>query len=109
MTPAQARDSYRRSMVNGETVTLRRAATAYPNIRARAVNFSPEELIGGVEQGERKLIVLAEDLVSAAFPLPIQRGDKIVLRGKVLNIEDADDSTRRIAGELIAIDVRALG
>lgn len=114
MTPDEARDSYRRAMdVAGETILIRRYTGAGTNrprfdatVRARVVDYVPHELIGTVVQGDRKLIVLVEDMVAAQIPLDLRAGDKVVVRGKELNIQAADDNTRRIAGELIAYELQ---
>lgn len=106
---------YRRQMdAHGETVTLRRnnAAPSLPteqNLKARVIGYQPDELIGGINQGDRKVIILAEDITT--FPLPFKTGgtDKIVVRGKPLNIGVVDDSTRRIGDTLIAYEIRATG
>lgn len=116
MTPDQLRGSYRRMIAIGEWVTIRRFTGAGANrpkfdleVRARVMEYSPAELVGGIIQGDRKLIVLAQDLTDGGFTLPLRKGDKAVVRGKELNVEGADDSTRRAAGELIAIDVQVRG
>lgn len=117
MTPDEARDSYRRAMdVAGETILIRRYAGAGANrprfdapVRARVMDYVPHELIGSIVQGDRKLIVLAEDMVAAQIPLDLRAGtnDKVVVRGRELTIKAVDDSTRRIRGELIAFEIQA--
>jgi hypothetical protein len=117
MTPEAARRSYCKMIVAvGEVVTLSRnngsgvpPTMAY--VRARVVGSKPEELVGGIKQGDRHLIVLAEDVETSGFPVPFKTGglDKVIVRGKALNISVVDDSTRRIAGTLIAYDITATG
>lgn len=117
MTPAQARSTYRRMMgLVGETVLIRRYTGTGANrprfdaeVTARVTEYEPKELTGTIQQGDRKLIVLAEDLMQAQFPTPIKKGDKAVVRGKELNIEAPDDNTRRIDGELIAYELQVRG
>lgn len=77
--------------------------------RARVVGYEPEEIVGTIEQGDRKLIALAEDLASGAFAAGIRKDDKAVVRGKELNIEAVDDNTRRVAGVLIAYELQVRG
>lgn len=108
-------DSYRILMDEiGETVTLRRnnpapAAATEQTVKARVSGYQPEELVGGINQGDRKVIILAEDITT--FPVPFKTGgtDKIIVRGKTLNIGVVDDSTRRIGDTLIAYEIRATG
>lgn len=117
MTAAAAGASYRRMMTDrGETVALRRYSGSGPDrpwfdAEARAVvsGYRPEELAEGIVQGDQKLIVLAEDLVAAQFPLPLLKGDKAIVRGRMLNIEAADGNTRRVAGVLIAWELQVRG
>ena len=117
MTPEALKASYRRAMNEaGETVKIRRYTGAGSNrpwfeceVMARVTGFEPEELVGAIVQGDRKLIVLAEDLIAAQFPLPIVKGDRAIVRGKELNIEAADDSTRRVAGVLVAYQLQVRG
>lgn len=100
----------------GETITIRRYTGAGPNrpffeasVMARVVGYEPHELIGTIQQGDRKLIVLAEDLIDAQFALPVTTNDKAVVRGKELQIMAADDSTRRVGADLIAYELQARG
>jgi hypothetical protein len=117
MTPEQARASYRRMMaVAGETVLIRRYTGTGANrprfdaeVRARVTEYEPKELVGGIEQGDRKVVLLAEDLERAQFATPLRKGDKAVVRGKELNIEAPDNNTRRVQGELIAYELQVRG
>lgn len=119
MTPDQVRSAYRRMLTQtGETVTIRRftgTGTARPwfdaDVQACVVDYQPSELVGTIAQGDRRLIVLHEDLVDAQFPLPIGVGPnwKVVVRGKELQIKSVDENTRRIAGALVAYEIQAGG
>ncbi|MEP9389656.1 hypothetical protein [Mesorhizobium sp. KR9-304] len=117
MTPDEAKDAYSRAMdVAGEAIVIRRytgTGQGRPffdaSVRARVVDYEPHEIIGAIKQGDRKLIVLAEDMIAAQIPLDLHNGDKAVVRGKELNIEAADDSTRRMQGVLIAYELQVRG
>jgi|SRR5215207_5533301 len=115
MTPDVAKGMYRRMMAAGESITLRRnvsggspiVSQAFP---AKIVAYSEDELVAGIDQRSRKVIVLAEDVYKSGFPLPIRKGDKVVSHGRALNIEDIDDDTRRAdGGILIAYGFRVMG
>lgn len=116
MTPDEIKASYRRAMDEaGEVVTFRRytgAGSARPyfdaEVRARVMDYTPDELVGTIVQGDRKLILLAEDMIAAQVPPP-RKGDKIVVRGKELNIEAPNDNTRRVQGVLIAYELQVRG
>ena len=117
MTPEAAKASYRRALnAAGQTVFIRRYTGSGENrphfdapVMARVTGYEPDELVGTIQQGDRKVIVLADDLIAAHIPLDLKKGDKVVVRGKELNIEVADDSTRRIQGVLIAYELQARG
>lgn len=116
MTPDDAKNSYRQLLTeHGELVTLRRftgtgsppSHTDYPSsggIRARVRGYKPEELVGGIVQGDSEVILLAEDVTASAITLPLVAGanDWVVIRSKQHIIKRIDDNTRRIADELIA-------
>src|SRR4051812_27763634 len=77
--------------------------------RARVIGYTPQELTGTIQQGDRKAIVFAQDLVDAGFLLPVTTNDKLVVRDRELQIIAADHSTRRDEDVLIAIEIQARG
>ena len=120
MTPAAVKASYRRAIDQyGEPIYIRRYSGAagpgrsvvdYGPIQARVVGFEPQEFIGAIVPGDRKIIAMAEDVDAKEVPLPLAPGaDKIVYRGRELTLKAADASTRRISGELIAYELTAGG
>lgn len=117
MTPDQCKSAYRRALaIAGEPVAIRRYTGTGQNrpyfdaeVRARVTDFEPHELVGGIVQGDRKLVALAEDLERAQFPLPLKKGDKAIVRGRELSIEAPDDNTRRVQGVLVAIEMQVRG
>ena len=116
MTPESARNMYRRLIASGEEIKLRRytgTGASRPfadySLRAKVAGYSPEEIVGNIQQGDRNIIALAEDVFNAQFPVPVTPNDKVIVRGKELAIMSIDDSTRRIGGELIAYQIQARG
>lgn len=117
MSVAATKAHYARSLK--EWVTLRRfiAGTTGSNrprfdaegVRARTVGYEPHELVGAIVQGDRKMIVYADDLIAKGFALPVTNNDVVLVRGKQLSILAADDSTRRVDGVLIAIELQVRG
>lgn len=110
------KESYRRALGEFEPVFIRRytgAGTNRPKFDAacagRVVGYTPQELIGGIVQGDRKLIVFHDDLVTAGFPLPITTSDKAVVEGRELAIFAPDRSTRRVGGVTIAYELQVRG
>ena len=112
MNPIAARAMYRRQLqAHGETITLRRIvpneSTLEATALAKVTGYTPDELVGGIIQGDQRAIVLAEDVAAGAIPLPLKTGDKLVYMGRVLNVQFL--ALRRVAGETIAYDITARG
>lgn len=75
--------------------------------RAIVKGYQPDELTGGIVQGDRKILLSAEDLIGPAWPVPPMVGDQIVVRNRLMRINTVDDSTHRYAGALNAYELRA--
>jgi hypothetical protein len=81
--------------LHGETVTLRRytAPTGNPrpkiDVTARALVrvISNPQLVGEVSQDETHISLSPTAVTAAAWPLPVQSGDKIVVQGIERNID----------------------
>lgn len=117
MSPDYLRGVYRR-MINdrGETIVHRRYTGVGPTrpkfdveVMAVVVGYEEKDYVGSISVGDRKVILLVEDLVEAQLSLPVTTNDKLVVRGKELAIIAADDSSRRVAGELIAYELQCRG
>lgn len=117
MTPDEARAMYRDQIdLYGEDIAIRRyvgTGTSRPysekTCRARVLGDAPKELVGGITQGDRKIIILAEDLEGYSPVFTVIKSDKAIVRGAELAIMGIDDSTRRIAGTLIAYELQVRG
>lgn len=123
MTPAEIKADYA-AMMNerGETVTIRRFTGTGANrpyfdaeIMAVVQSYSPELLAGSLTEATKKAIVLAQDLIDAQWPIAantnrlIVESDVIFVRGKSHVILAADDATRRVATEIVAIELQLKG
>lgn len=110
----RAAAAYKQAMnVAGETIAIRRFSGTGPSrtssdtsVQARVIDFTPEELVGNIVQGDRKVICLVDTLSSL---LPITTKDGVVIRGKELAIKAIDDNARRVGGTLIALELRVGG
>lgn len=117
MTPETAKGIYRRRIGKGETVYIRRYTGTGTNrprydapVRARVMGYEAKDLVGIIQQGDRHVIFLAEDLIAAQFALPLTTSDKAVVKGRELAIIAPDDATRRAdGGVLIAFDLQVRG
>ena len=68
--------------------------------------ISPPSSCGTIQQGDRNVIALAEDLVSI---MPVTPTDKLIVRGRELAIMGVDDSSRRVGDVLIALEMQVRG
>lgn len=100
---------YRRLVdLHGEEVTLSRGATA-ATVTARVTGLSSDELISGIDQRNRKVILLAEDLEAEGWPDRPKLNDRLTVRGRTMTVDMVDDDTRRVAGTLIAYELTVIG
>ncbi len=86
--------------MKGEMVTFRRLPSTDATVRAKVSGYSPDELGGGIQQGDRKILVNASDI---PFEQGLKRGDKAILmaEGRLLNISIVDAWSMRAAGILL--------
>ena len=62
---------------------------------------------GAITQGDREILVMADDLAAGGFPLPVQKGDKIAAAtGEKMHVISADALKRSVAG---CIEIQAAG
>jgi hypothetical protein len=113
---APSRETFSRECEQkGEVVTVRRVNPTGPateaTARALVSGYLAEELVGGINQGDRKITLAVEDLERKGFPLPLKSGstDSLIIRGRKMTITEIDDSTFRVAGQLIALRMRVTG
>lgn len=86
--------------MKGEMVTFRRLPNTDVTVRAKVSGYKPDELGGGIMQGDSKILVNASDL---PFDPALRLGDKVlpVADGRLLNIQIVDARTMRAADVLI--------
>lgn len=97
---------------DSEMITFKRmgATPLSIPIRARVIGYRPEELTGGIIQGDRRVFILAADATAAGIPQPIRKdSDALLIRGTLVTIKSVDDSTWRNSGELMAYELRVAG
>ena len=100
MTPAEATATYRRQLGPFETVTLSRVGsdTTYGPVAARVMGYGPTDLVLDVQEGDRKAVLIAEDVAASGFPLPfVESQDRLDWNGALLVVKAVDDATRRLA------------
>lgn len=114
MSPEEVKKTYAKFLT--EKVLVKRYVGTGQNrsyfeieVRARVMGFVPSDLTGNIIQGDRRIILFADDLLDKGFVLPITINDQIVVRGRELAVTKPDDSTRRINGVLVAYDIQVRG
>ena len=76
----------------GEQVTLRRLTHGIPfdvTVKARVQGYSPDELVGGIAQGDRMVIISNREIAERQWPGPPKQGDQIIIRGKTATLQAA--------------------
>lgn len=118
MTPEAIRSAYDRMLGSvGETVKFRRYQGTgedrdfiQADVTARVAGYEPREIVGSVQQGDRRVIVLADELDDQFEPEPrVSPNDKVIIRGKEHAIISVDANTRRVGGTMIAYEIQARG
>jgi hypothetical protein len=115
----------------GEAVTFQRAVGQPPNVTlagvttvtAKVMTYAPDTTqqaatgysasqIGNVTIGDRTIFVMSDDLAGGGFPLPVQKGDQVLLNdpvvgtGERLVVTQVDMAKRGFAG---CIELKAIG
>lgn len=98
-----------------ETIIVRRYTGAGANrpkfdaeVRGRAWGYSAKELVGSIQQGDTRCLLLVEDLIAKGMPLPLTTADKLVVKGREIAI--VSPSPRKAQdGTLVAYDIQARG
>ena len=111
------KECYRRSLAEyGETIRIRRVTGSGPNapkfevdVLARLSGYAPSDRVGGIQQPDKKAIVLHDDLGAAGLALPLTNADFAVVQGKQHAIRLPDDKTRRVGGVTIAYELTIVG
>lgn len=105
------REEWRRKMREGIIVTLRREPRiGQPvdcKVRALVTGFRADELVGGINQGDRDVKVWADDVT---LDDGIHDGDLVILpTGEHLTAVNVDAYTHRVGDDLIVWELTATG
>jgi hypothetical protein len=95
MTPARAIAMLDAQIAkNGQTVLLRKGNAANGDadkpVRAFVRGYQPEELSGGIQQGDSTMIVSPTALAASGFAGPLRRLDRVTVAGKIQIIQVAN-------------------
>lgn len=77
-------------------------------VRGKAWGYSAKDLIGTIQQGDQRVLVLVDDLIARGFALPITSSDKVVVKGRELAI--VSPGLRKAPdGTVVVYDLQARG
>lgn len=112
MTPAAAIAALDRQIaVHGQHVTLQRIVANGPPvaipIRAFVRGYAIEELVGGIVQGDRQVILSPTGLTGPFAVDAPRRNDSVWIEGREHNIEAPDPV--RVASRLVRINLQVRG
>jgi len=91
-----------------DTVAVTSGAVTVAAVRARVVDYAPQDLVSGIVQGDRKAILLAADLTAGGIALPLRKGDRLVWDGLAL-IAQGKSMPRRVGATTVAVEVQVRG
>lgn len=93
MTADEIKSAYAETL--DETVILRRYTGQGPtaskprfevSARGKSWGYTAKELVGAIQQGDRRVLVLIDDLIEKGFSLPVVGSDKVIVDGRELAI-----------------------
>lgn len=78
----------------GRSVLLRRrvgTSSSFTDVTARGYSrgYKAQELVGGIVQGDREVVVANAEIVSASWPGPPRKGDTVVVDGQTVTVQGA--------------------
>lgn len=67
----------------GRTVTLQRVATGVAPVAVTCMamirGYKPTELVGGIVQGDMRIVIAATTLTDAGWPAPPKKDDRVII------------------------------
>lgn len=99
-----ALDARRRQLARwGRTITLRRNGVADLPLLGVPHTYQPAELIGGIQQGDQRVAIGADEVAAAAWPAPPRKPDTVTIDGHSYVVQGATavyDGSRLIGWNL---------
>ena len=102
-------DTYEALQEAGEQVTLTRPGTTPVSVTcwAKVTVFQPQEIGGGVMQGDRHVILSNFEIAANAWPGPPRRGDVVIIAGKQTTVQSVE--TLALSGVTIRHNMQVRG
>ena len=89
---------------NGTMVLLRRPSPQGLHfdlpVMAMVRAYQPAELVGGIEQGDRRVVISNAEIASRQWPGPPKRGDEIIISDRTTTLR-VDATTLRVGGFVV--------
>lgn len=78
----------------GRPLTLRRrigTTNAFTDVSPKGYDrgFKAQELLGGIIQGDREVVIGNAEIVAAGWPAPVRKGDVVVMDGVTATVQGA--------------------
>jgi hypothetical protein len=80
----------------GEACTLQRSGQTDLSVSAFVRGYRPEQLVGGLQQGDRQVTMTDSEIAAASWPGPPQKGDFVVINSKTTAVQDVE--SREVGG-----------
>ena len=76
--------------------------------QAFVTGYTERDMVYGdsIQQGDVKLILRYDDIPAAARTRPLQRKDRIIVRGRPMAVEHWNENTRSVGNTILAIEAR---
>jgi hypothetical protein len=78
----------------GRTLLLRRrvgTTSAFTDVSPRGCDrgYKAQELLGGIVQGDREVVIGNAEIAAASWPAPVRKGDVVVMDGVTATVQGA--------------------
>lgn len=83
-------DARRRQLARkGRQMTLARLNGPSVSLIGYARDYRPEELVGGIAQGDVRVEIGADEIAAASWPAPPRKTDRVTVDGRTYTIQGA--------------------
>lgn len=89
MTAAFAAARRRLLARRGRPMTLTRLNGPAVTVLGHARDYRPEELVGGIQQGDLRVEIGADEVAAAGWPAPPRKMDRLTVDGRTYTVQGA--------------------
>jgi len=91
----------------GTTMVLKRSGTSNLTLKGYLRTASPNVLVGELSQSTREVVFGTTELDNAAWPVPIRKGDKVVIFSKTYTIQHVEEVS--VADDVVRYNIFVRG